>query len=131
VEPARYAFTTLVVADVPRSVRFYEQAFGLEPGHAHAEGDYAELETGSTRLAFASEELAARHWPLRYTPNRAGNPPPAVELTLVVVDVDAAFARAVDHGATAVVEPTEKPWGRAAYVRDLDGLLLQLSAAKP
>jgi predicted enzyme related to lactoylglutathione lyase len=131
VAPARFAFTTLVVADVPLSMRFYEQAFGLEPAHAHAERDYAELETGATRLAFASEELAAQHWPLPYTPNRADKPPPAIELTLVVGDVDAAFARAVEHGATAVVEPTEKLWGRTAYVRDPAGVLLQLAAAKP
>jgi predicted enzyme related to lactoylglutathione lyase len=131
VEPPRFAYTTLVVADVARAARFYERAFGFELGHAHDEGDYAELATGETRLAFASDELAATHWPFAYTPNRPAGAPPAVELTLVVGDVDSVFARAVEHGAAAVVAPTEKPWGRAAWVRDPDGILIQLASTKP
>ena len=39
----------------------------------------------------------------------------------------AAFARAVAAGATPLKEPVTKPWGQTvAYVRDLDGFLVEL-----
>ena len=45
------------------SVDFYERAFGLERRLLHESGQYAELETGATALAFASHELAAENVP--------------------------------------------------------------------
>ena len=37
--------------------------------------------------------------------------------------------QAIDAGATAVSIPSEKPWGqRVAYVRDLDGFLIEIGA---
>ena len=42
-------------------------------------------------------------------------------------DVAAAFARALESGATPVVEPVTKPWGQTvAYVRDLNGFFVEL-----
>jgi len=42
-------------------------------------------------------------------------------------DVAAAFEHAVAAGATAVAEPTQKPWGQTvAYVRDGDGVIVEL-----
>lgn len=44
-----------------------------------------------------------------------------------VDDVDVAFGRAVELGATVVVEPTDNPGGvRSAYLRDLDGNLFSI-----
>jgi lactoylglutathione lyase len=49
---------------------------------------------------------------------------------LVVRDVHAAVARAVDAGASHVVEPMVKPWGQTlAYVRDDTGFLVELCTA--
>jgi uncharacterized glyoxalase superfamily protein PhnB len=45
------------------------------------------------------------------------------------VGFDAVFARGLEAGATAVWEPREKPWGRSALVRDLDGVFVHLTQA--
>ena len=40
------------VDDPPAAREFYMQAFGLEGGFSVPSGDYAELDTGPTKLAF-------------------------------------------------------------------------------
>jgi lactoylglutathione lyase len=119
----RFGYTILYVQDVEASVEFYERAFGLERRLLHESGEYAELETGATALAFASRELAAQ--------NVAGLDPGSAgfEVCLVTEDVATAFARAVEAGAAAVIEPATKPWGQdVAYVRDPDGVLVEIAS---
>jgi lactoylglutathione lyase len=122
-----YAYTSLVVEDVKSAAAFYEQAFGFTLDHAHDNWDYAEVRTGLTRISFAAPSLAEAHLPIAVRVSKADQIPAGFELTLVADDVDAAFHRAVTAGATVVVAPTEKPWGRAAYVRDPHGVLIQLA----
>src|SRR3982751_1824091 len=113
----RFGYTILYVGDVAASVDFYERAFGLERRLVHDSGEYAELETGATALAFASRALAAQNVP-DLVPS-SGN---AFEVCLVTEDVRAGFERALEAGAAAVSEPATKPWGQeVAYVRDPDG----------
>jgi DTW domain-containing protein len=45
--------TILYVPDVPATLKFYEAAFGLTTRFLHENGDYGELETGSTALALS------------------------------------------------------------------------------
>jgi predicted enzyme related to lactoylglutathione lyase len=47
----------LLVPDVPATVRFYESAFGLKLRYMHPSSGYAELDSGSTFLAFLSERF--------------------------------------------------------------------------
>lgn len=119
----------LWVADVATSVDFYERAFGLERAWVRDEGDYAQLSTGETTLQFAAESAApASGVDIRL--NRADGSAPGMQLSLVVDDVAAGFERAVTAGAAAVAEPVTKRWGQVvAYVRDLDGVLVELSTA--
>jgi lactoylglutathione lyase len=120
----RFGFTILYVGDVAASVDFYERAFGLERRLVHHSGEYAELETGATALAFASRELAGQNVPGLEA--GSGN---AFEVCLVTDDVNSGFARAVEAGAAAVSEPSTKPWGQdVAYVRDPDGVLVELAS---
>ena len=53
-------YVILCVKDVAASLSFYDAAFGLPRRFFHDDGvnAYGELETGATRLAFASLELA-------------------------------------------------------------------------
>lgn len=51
-EPLKYAYTVLYVKDVDLSLRFYSAAFGLRPKLVYADKTWAELDTGSTSLAF-------------------------------------------------------------------------------
>lgn len=125
-------YTILYVEDVAAALDFYERAFGLARRFFHDDGGkcYGELETGATRLAFASLGLAEEHLGRRpVTPDPAGAPL-AFEIALVTGDVDALYARALDAGATAVSAPAIKPWGQTvAYVRDAAGFLVELCTA--
>jgi lactoylglutathione lyase len=119
----RFGYTILYVGDVAASVEFYERAFGLERRLLHDSGEYAELETGATALAFASRALAAENVP-GLDAGTAG-----FEVCLVTEGVAGAFAKAVDAGADPVSEPATKPWGQeVAYVRDPDGVLVELAS---
>lgn len=123
----RFAYTILYVADVERSISFYERAFALPRRFVAETGEYGELDTGATTLAFAQEDFAegGRGLPARHL--RADEEPPGFEVAFVCDDVAGAYERALAAGAVAVREPTEKPWGQTvAYVRDADGVLVEI-----
>jgi lactoylglutathione lyase len=121
----RFGYTILYVGDVAASVAFYGRAFGLEPRLVHDSGQYAELETGATALAFASHELAAENVP-GHSPAGGGD---GFEVCLVTEGVADAYRHAVDAGAEGVSEPDSKPWGQeVAYVRDPDGVLIEIAS---
>jgi lactoylglutathione lyase len=123
----KFGYTILYVKDVVKSVAFYEQAFGLTKRFVHDSGQYAEMETGSTTLSFAANELANSNLPDGFQENSLSQPPAGIEIGLVTEDVAAAFAIAVTAGAIAIAEPKAKPWGQTvAYVRDRDGVLIEI-----
>lgn len=120
-------YVILYVPDVEGAVAFYERAFGLDCRFVHASGDYAEMATGATVLAFAADELAASNFAADYRRADPASPPSAFEVAFVTEDVGAAFERAVDAGAAALSAPTQKPWGQTvAYVRDGNGVIVEL-----
>ena len=124
----RFGYTILYVRDVPASLDFYERAFGQRRRFLHESGQYGELETGGTALAFASHELAADN-----LPGGLGDPAdgqaPAFEVCFVTESVERDFERAVREGAAPVTSPQTKPWGQdVAYVRDPDGTLVELAS---
>ena len=126
--PAKLGYVIIYVSDVRNTVAFYRRAFGVEPRFIHESGEYAELETGATALAFANELSTITRD--AFVPNRAGAKAAGAEVAFVVTDVPAAFAKAVDQGATPVAEPIDKPWGQTiSYVRDLNGFLVELCTA--
>lgn len=122
-------YVILCVKDVAASLSFYEAAFGLPRRFFHDDGvnAYGELETGATRLAFASLDLAKSNLNHDIVAASLDKPPLGVEVALVTADVPAPFARALKAGATAMCEPAAKPWGQTvAYVRDNSGHLVEL-----
>jgi lactoylglutathione lyase len=125
----RFGYTILYVRDVPASLRFYERAFGQRRRFVHESGQYAELDTGTTALAFASLDLAASNLPEEVRPAAAAESAPTFEVCFVSEQVGRAFARAVGHGAEPVTAPHSKPWGQdVAYVRDPDGILVEIAS---
>lgn len=127
-------YTILYVEDVAAALDFYERAFGLtrrffqdEDGKA-----YGELETGATRLAFASLKLAGELLgEAPATPTSTGAPL-SFEIALTIADVHALYARALAAGAVGVKPPAQKPWGQTvAYVRDQAGYLVELCTPMP
>jgi len=123
----QFAYTIVYVADVPASLRFFEQAFGLKRRFLHESGTYGELETGSTTLAFAQHEVARGNLGHDYVAADRSPQPLGMELGLATADVAAACERAVQAGATLLSPPASKPWGQTvAYVRAPDGTLVEL-----
>lgn len=119
-----FRYTILYVEDVAASLDFYNRAFGLETGFLHESGDYGELVTGDTRLAFSSRRLMAS---LGKSPGRADATAPVFEVAFETGDVAAALERAKRAGAGVLQEPRDEPWGQTtAYVRDPDGYLVEI-----
>lgn len=124
----KLGYIILYVPKVSDAVNFYENAFGMECRFRHGgvDGDYAEMETGETALAFASEALAASHG-FSFRKADLNESPAGVELALVTDDVEAAFNHAVASGATVAKPPTNQSWGQTvSYVRDLNGYLVEI-----
>jgi len=118
-------YIILYVKNVLRTVEFYEQAFRLERRMVHESDTYAEMETGSTALAFADE--CATPTANLFTPNDPSAKASAFEVALVTNDVLELFEHACLTGAKEVSPPEEKPWGQTvAYVRDLNGVLVEI-----
>jgi lactoylglutathione lyase len=126
----KFGYVILYVQDVARAIAFYETAFGWQRRFIDDTGTYGELETGGTTLAFAANPLAATNLPGGFQENNLANPPAGMEIGFVVDDVEQAYAHAVEMGAIAYAAPKVKPWGQTvAYVRDLDGVLVELCSA--
>lgn len=122
---ATLGYCIIYVPDVNRALEFYERAFGVKRRFLHESGQYGELETGATALAFADETATTTCHV--FEPNRRTTKAAGAEVAFIVENVDAAFRRAVAAGAAPVVEPIRKPWGQTiSYVRDLDGFLVEL-----
>ena len=128
----RLGYSILYVASVPDTIAFYEAAFGLERGMVTPTGEYGELNTGATKLAFAAYEFVATLTDVPVATAGPDRPAPPVELGLVTDEVEAAYARAVAAGAVAVKPPAAKPWGQlVGYVRDNNGFLVELCSPMP
>jgi lactoylglutathione lyase len=122
-------YVILYVKDVAGSLAFYEEAFGLKKRFLHEDGGkaYGELETGATRLSFASVTLAKELLNSDVVAASLDKAPLGAEIALVTADVAELYARALKAGATAVRDPAQKPWGQTvAYVRDKEGHLVEL-----
>jgi predicted enzyme related to lactoylglutathione lyase len=120
------ASVIVFVEDVARSLAFYERVVGAELDHVDEGGSYGELKSG---VGFAAHRHVERHLDLSFHRNEPDGLPSGFELDFAVGDVDAVLARALEAGATAVWEPREKPWGRSALLRDLDGVFFHITQA--
>jgi lactoylglutathione lyase len=123
----KFGYTIIYVLSVADTLAFYRDAFGFETRFLHEAGDYGELETGETVLAFASYEMGEMNLKGNYQKSDLRTVPFGVELAFVTEDVAAAYAKAVAAGAVAIAAPIAKPWGQVvAYVRAQDGSLIEL-----
>jgi uncharacterized glyoxalase superfamily protein PhnB len=115
------------VDDPAAAAEFYERTFGLRKEFV-VPGEYAQMDTGSTKLGFATYALARGNFDGGVRPAGGDGPPPNVEIALVAEDVDAAYRIAVDAGCEPLGAPTDKPQGqRVGYVRDPFGTLVELA----
>jgi catechol 2,3-dioxygenase-like lactoylglutathione lyase family enzyme len=124
-------YVIFYVEDVTSTITWFGDAFGLGRRLLTPQGDYGELDTGATTLAFASLDLASSGvGGARFVTHDASGPALAASVTLVAADVPAALATASAAGGIVVTEPTTTPWGQTvAYVRDPNGILVELATA--
>ena len=120
----KFKYTILYVENVEKALTFYRKAFGLKQKMLHESGDYGELDTGSTTLAFSSLELMTG---LGKSPAHADPGRPTFEIAFETGDVPAGVAKALAAGAVLVQEPEEMPWDQTiAYVHDANGYLIEI-----
>jgi lactoylglutathione lyase len=125
----RLAATVIYVADVPKAMRFYTEAFGFEvnfldsdvqfPGRVEGMSyHFGELRMPGGKVQFGTPALGALLIP--GFPMSAGSS--AVELAFYTDDVQAGFESAINAGAEALRPPEQMPWGQTvAYLRSPDG----------
>lgn len=124
----RFGYTIIYVEDVTATVEFYEKCFNLKRRFIHDSGDYAEMDTGETALAFSANTLASQSVE-KFMFNTLNGDPAGIEIALLAGDVSSAFTHAVANGATPVLAPVTKPWGQeVALVRDLNGVLVEIAS---
>ena len=122
----KLGYTILIVKNVAETLSFYEKAFGLSRRFFHESGQYGEMSTRETTLAFASEALSHEN-EISFTPNCPKSLPAGFEIAFVTKEVEKSYEKALEAGAFELKKPSQKPWGQTvAYVRDLNGVLIEL-----
>ncbi|TAG46444.1 MAG: VOC family protein [Betaproteobacteria bacterium] len=123
----KFGYTIIYVPNVAESLSFFENAFGLTRRFLHESGDYGELETGATTLAFAAHELGEVHFPGGFVRANQSALPLGMEIAFISDNVETAHQRALTSGAVELRAPEQKPWGQTvSYVRCPDGTLVEL-----
>lgn len=123
----KLGYTIAYVPDVGASLTFFETAFGMTRRFFHESGDYGELETGATTLAFASLELGKANFEGGVLAASESPQPLGMEIALLTDDVATAHAQALTAGALELKAPQTKPWGQTvSWVRCPAGILVEL-----
>lgn len=121
-------YTILYVDDVRATLHAWTRAFELTQRFCTPEGDYGELDTGSTVLSFAEREFGRGHFTDEAVRASFDGPPSLFEIGFTTDDVPAAYARAVKSGMRVVNEPVTKPWGQVVgWVADANGILVEIA----
>jgi uncharacterized glyoxalase superfamily protein PhnB len=134
---------SIVVRDAARAIEFYQRAFGAEELHRLAGPDgkimHAEIRIGDSIVMLGEEN---EQWGARSPLSTQGNPG---SLHIYVPDVDAAFARAIQAGATVrypiedafwgdrygkVTDPFGHEWGLATRMKTLSPEEVEKAAAE-
>jgi uncharacterized glyoxalase superfamily protein PhnB len=123
----KFSYTILYVKDVTKSIEFYEKAFGFTRKFIAPGNEYGELLTGETTLSFASIELAKTNLTEGIIESSRAGKPFGIEVGFAIENVEEVYTQALNQGAISVEKPKTKPWGQmVAYVRDLDGFLIEI-----
>ncbi|MCY4006313.1 MAG: VOC family protein [Rhodobacteraceae bacterium] len=128
----KFGYTIAYVDNVNDELTFFERVFGIERRFVTPDGDYGELATGATVLAFANHVLGEMNLPEGYVKGNQDRPV-GVEIAMVTDDVNTVHLKALEHGARELRGPVDKPWGQTvSYVVSPSGVLLEIcSLLKP
>lgn len=127
----------LVVRDAAEALAFYEVAFGAKvlfrsPSPSGV-GEHIHIRVWESLVQLSTEELAQRsqraEGALLASPETLSGS--SCVFQVGVPDVDGAYKRAVDHGASPALPPTDMFWGdRYGWVRDPFGHVWAFATVK-
>jgi len=124
---AKFSYTILYVHDVTKSVEFYEKVFDFKRKFVSPDNSYGELDTGGTTLSFASIKQAESNLKNGFIQSSKKAKSLGFEIAITTDDVEKLYNRALKAGAIAEAQAEHKPQGQiVAYVRDLDGFLVEI-----
>ncbi len=128
----RLTFATAVIYTdrVPETVAFYVRITGLEPSYFDTELGFAVLGAEQS-VAIASHAAGTLMLTDAYRTVQ-GTHVQGAELAFWTRDVSAAFAKAIDAGATPLAAPRLMPWGQTvAYVHAPEGTIIGFLTRMP
>ncbi|MBT9555559.1 MAG: VOC family protein [Myxococcales bacterium] len=126
----KLGFVMVYVDDVPATVDRMTRGLGLECAGQLDDGTYAELVTGETTLAIVKADYGRSFFTDAATRAHFDAPARRFELGFTVVDVVAAYGRAIAAGFEPVGPP--EPRGDSdlvAWIRDPQGILIELASS--
>ena len=119
----------LLVNDMATMIRFYRDVLGFEIKEAEDASNVYLVKDDTLFLLYGRkdfEEMTSRKY--EYIKGLNGH----FELALYVdtfEEVDVEYKKAIDKGATSVLEPTTEPWGqRTCYIADPEGNLIEIGS---
>ncbi len=119
----------LFVKDMAKMIRFYRDVLGFEIKESEDTSNVYLVKDGTLFLLYGRTDFEnMTHRRYEYVKDLNGH----TEMALYVDtfdEVDSAFRNAVEHGATAVLEPELEPWGqRTCYIADPEGNLIEIGS---
>ena len=119
----------LLVKDMGTMIRFYRDVLGFEIREAEDATNVYLVKDGTLFLLYGRADFEKMtHRRYKYLTGVNGH----FEIALYVDtfdEVDEAFRKAVDQGATPILEPTTEPWGqRTCYIADPEGNLIEIGS---
>ena len=119
----------LLVNDMAAMIRFYRDVLGFAIKEAEDTENVYLVKDGTLFLLYGRKDFEKMtHRRYDYVKGLNGH----FEIALYVdtfAEVDAAYLRAVENGAQAVMAPTTEPWGqRTCYIADPEGNLIEIGS---
>ena len=119
----------LLVKDMAAMIRFYRDVLGFEIREQEDTSNVYLVKDGTLFLLYGRQDFEKMtHRKYSYVNGLNGH----FELALYVdtfAEVDEAYKRAVENGATPVLEPEDEPWGqRTCYIADPEGNLIEIGS---
>lgn len=119
----------IFVDDMPTMIRFYRDVLGFEIKEAENSVNVYLIKDGTLFMLYERknfEKMTSRKY--EYIKGLNGH----YEIALYVdtfEEVDAEYVKAVEKGASPVLEPTTEPWGqRTCYIADPEGNLIEIGS---
>ena len=119
----------LLVNDMAVMIRFYRDVLGFEIKESEDTENVYLVKDGTLFLLYGRQDFEKMtHRKYEYIKGLNGH----FEIALYVDtfdEVDTAFKKAVENGATPVLEPELEPWGqRTCYIADPEGNLIEIGS---